>query len=95
MFATTAFAKSDGVQEYAFAEPPHYVNSSWELVGELQPSVHFRFNGKALIAWCDGHVSEESLSVPSKTSYYGGSNAEWKIGFCGPTGNNGWWNPRN
>ncbi len=95
MFATTAFAKSDGVQEYPFADPPQGVDVSWQLTGSLQPSIHFRFNGKALIAWCDGHVSEELPDAKSATNFYGGSNASEKIGFCGPTENNGWWNPRN
>lgn len=95
MFATTAFAKSDGLQEYPFAEPRQSVNPRWETAGALQPSVHFRFNGRALIAWCDGHVTEEIPSGKSSTNFYGGDNATARIGFCGPTENNGWWNPRN
>jgi prepilin-type N-terminal cleavage/methylation domain-containing protein/prepilin-type processing-associated H-X9-DG protein len=95
MFATTAFAKSDGLQEYPFAEPPQSVDVDWEPAGPLQPSVNFRFNGRALIAWCDGHVSEELPHGEAKTNYYGGSNSAFKIGFCGPADNNGWWNPRN
>jgi prepilin-type N-terminal cleavage/methylation domain-containing protein/prepilin-type processing-associated H-X9-DG protein len=95
MFATTAFAKSNGIQEYPFAEPRQSVNPRWELAGPLQPSVHFRFNGKALIAWCDGHVTEETRSDGSATNFYGGDNQAANIGFCGPEENNGWWNPRN
>ncbi|NQX02570.1 type II secretion system protein, partial [bacterium] len=95
MFATTAFAKSDGVQEYPFAEPRQSVNPRWETVGSLQPSVHFRFNGKALVGWCDGHVTEETRSAGESTNFYGGDNESADIGFCGPTENNGWWNPRN
>lgn len=95
MFATTAFAKSDGVQEYPFAEPRQWVNPRWETAGTLQPSVHFRFNGKALIAWCDGHVTEEVRASDHGENYYGGDNESAQIGFCGPTENNGWWNPRN
>lgn len=95
MFATTAFAKSEGLQEYASAAPRQWVNSRWELAGPLQPSVHFRFNGKALIAWCDGHVTEETRSDTSSTNFYGGENESTNLGFCGPSENNGWWNPRN
>lgn len=95
MFATTAFAVAGGVQEYPFADPPKSVDSNWCLRGSLQPSVNFRFNGKALIAWCDGHVSEESLSGGQGSNYYGGDNKDAAVGFCGPTENNGWWNPRN
>lgn len=95
MFATTAFAKGDGIQEYPFAEPRQAVNPRWETTGALQPSVHFRFNGKALIGWCDGHVTEETPTEKSSINFYGGDNAAADIGFCGPTEDNGWWNPRN
>jgi prepilin-type N-terminal cleavage/methylation domain-containing protein/prepilin-type processing-associated H-X9-DG protein len=95
MFATTAFAVRGGVQEYASADPPRGVDTNWRLHGALQPSVHFRFNGKALIGWCDGHVTEEIPSGKSSTNFYGGDNHAADIGFCGPAANNGWWNPRN
>lgn len=95
MFATTAFAIAGGLQEYASAAPPCWVDSNWRLRGKLQPSIHFRFNGRALIAWCDGHVSEERNQGPSPTNFYGGGNDASNIGFCGPKENNGWWNPRN
>jgi prepilin-type N-terminal cleavage/methylation domain-containing protein/prepilin-type processing-associated H-X9-DG protein len=95
MFATTAFAKTGGLQEYPSAAPRQSVNPRWEVAGALQPSVHFRFNGKALIAWCDGHVTAESRSDASSTNFYGGDNKAANIGFCGPSENNGWWNPRN
>ena len=95
MFATTAIAKAGGLQEYASADPPREVYPSWRLGSALQPSVHFRFNGRALIAWCDGHISEERRQGKSDRNVYGGDNEKGKIGFCGPTENNGWWNPRN
>lgn len=95
MFATTALARAGGLQEYASADPPKEVFASWRLGGAMQPSVHFRFRGRALIAWCDGHVTEETPNGSSATNYYGGDNEKSKIGFCGPTANNGWWNPRN
>jgi prepilin-type N-terminal cleavage/methylation domain-containing protein/prepilin-type processing-associated H-X9-DG protein len=95
MFATTALVKAGGIQEYPFAEPRESVNPRWETAGALQPSVHFRFNGRALIAWCDGHVTEEIRSSDKGTNFYGGDNEAANIGFCGPRDNNGWWNPRN
>jgi prepilin-type N-terminal cleavage/methylation domain-containing protein len=95
MFATTAFAKGEGIQEYPFAEPRQSVNPRWETAGALQPSVHFRFNRKALVGWCDGHVTEESRSSEKGANFYGGDNESADIGFCGPSENNGWWNPRN
>jgi prepilin-type N-terminal cleavage/methylation domain-containing protein/prepilin-type processing-associated H-X9-DG protein len=95
MFATTAFAVPGGIQQYASAAPPNEVDTNWRLRGKLQPSVHFRFNGRALVAWCDGHITEESRSSDRGVNFYGGDNENAKIGFCGPAGNNGWWNPRN
>lgn len=95
MFATTALAVAGGLQQYPSAAPPFRVDTNWRLGGKLQPSVHFRFGGKALVAWCDGHVSEELNQGDSTTNFYGGDSAEVHIGFCGPTDNNGWWNPRN
>lgn len=95
MFATTAFAVADGIQQYPFAAAPNIVDSNWRLRGKLQPSVHFRFNGLALIAWCDGHVTEERPNKLTGNNGYGGDNQARKIGFCGPSENNGWWNPRN
>lgn len=95
MFATTAFAKSAGLQQYPSAAPRRSVSPNWKLAGPLQPSVHFRFNGKALIAWCDGHVTEETRAVDGGSNFYGGDNQAANIGFCGPEEDNGWWNPRN
>ncbi|MBC7981147.1 MAG: type II secretion system protein [Armatimonadetes bacterium] len=94
MFATTALAKSKGVQEYPFAEPRRSVTPDGKLAGALQPSVHFRFGKKALIAWCDGHVSAEGMDDSSGENFYGGKNKDAGIGFCGPEEENGWWNPK-
>lgn len=94
MFATTALAKSSGLQEYPFAEPRRAVNPNGELAYSLQPSLHFRFGGKALVAWCDGHVTAERMEDSSGENYYGGSNQEAGIGFCGPADGNGYWNPK-
>jgi len=94
MFTTTAFAKSDGLQEYPFSESPEWVNTDGSLGGPLQPSVHFRANGKALVAWCDGHVTAESPSQLGGTDYYGGNSAKDMIGWFGPLDNNGYWNPQ-
>lgn len=95
MFATTAFAVPGGIQPYASAAPPNEVDTNWRLRGKLQPSVHFRFNGRALVAWCDGHVTEEARSGKAAVNFYGGDDETANIGFCGPADNNGWWNPQN
>jgi len=94
MFATTAFAKGKGLQEYPFAEPMRSVTPAGKLDYPLQPSVHFRFGGMALVAWCDGRVSAEGMNGREGENYYGGSNKKSAIGWCGPEDGNGWWNPQ-
>lgn len=94
MFTTSAFAKSNGLQEYAYTEPYQWVDPNGNLAGPLQPSTHFRANGKALVAWCDGHVSKVSPNDSSGPNYYGGDNTDSLIGWFGPTANNGYWNSR-
>lgn len=94
MFGTTALSKKSGLQEYPFAEPRTAVNPDGTPAHALQPSLHFRFGEKALIAWCDGHVSEEGMDGSPSDNYYGGSNNDSGIGFCGPKRDNGWWNPK-
>lgn len=93
MFTTTAFAKLAGLQEYPYTEPFQWVDPNNNLGGDLQPSVHFRANGKALVAWCDGHVTAEPPSKLGGTDYYGGDSEAQKIGWFGPEENNGYWNP--
>jgi prepilin-type N-terminal cleavage/methylation domain-containing protein len=94
MFATTALAKSTGLQEYPFAEPFRWVDPNWKLQGPLQPSVHFRFHGRALIGWCDGHITAEFPSEFPATNFYGGDNKASQIGFPGPREDNGWFSSR-
>lgn len=94
MFASTAFAVATGPQEYAFTEPYQSLAPSGQPNGDLQPSTHFRHDGKAHIAWCDGHVSAESPNTTAETAnYYGGDSASQHIGWFGPTDHNGYWNP--
>lgn len=93
MFTTTALAKSSGIQEYAFSEPYQWVDPNNNLAGPLQPSVHFRANGRALVAWCDGHVTAEVPAKLGGTDYYGGDSEAEKLGWFGPDEKNGYWNP--
>jgi prepilin-type processing-associated H-X9-DG protein len=94
MFADTAMARKDGVQEYPFAEPWQHVLPNGKPAGKLDPSIHFRHNGCAHIAWCDGHVSAERPSELGEVGTYGGNNRKLKIGWIGPKEENGYWNPR-
>lgn len=93
MFTTTGFSKAEGVQEYPYSEPYQWIDRRGRLRGSLQPSVHFRANGKALVAWCDGRVSREAPNEATGPNYYGASNVEDFIGWFGPEDNNGYWNP--
>ena len=95
MFTTTGLSKADGIQEYPFAEPPFAPSEDGGRAWELQPSVHFRAAGKALVAWCDGHITHEKPRAWSDTNYYGGNNEKDGIGWFGPEEENGFWNPHS
>lgn len=96
MFTTTAYAVPSGLQEYAFCEPPFPDFGSGPSGGRLSPSVHFRANGKALVAWCDGSVTAESKNSSSPgLNPHGGDAEKWNLGWFGPEDNNGFWNPKN
>lgn len=95
MFTTTALAKSDGLQEYPFTEPYESVTRGAVPGTALQPTTHFRFNGQALVAWCDGRVSAESPNSESGPNFYGGDNDTSLIGWFGSREENGYWNPHS
>ena len=95
MFASSAIARGGGLVETDQAVP--YRSLTPGGLGEnLTPTVHFRFSGKALVAWADGHVSLEppNEDVANGWSVYGEDNDEYKLGWFGPTEWNGYWNPR-
>ena len=91
MFATTAYANGDSVQEYPFCHPPFWTDGSG---ARPSPSVHFRFNGKALVGWCDGRVTAEFCD-PREVGFnpHGGDANAQKLGWFGPDEGNGFWNP--
>jgi len=88
MFADTAFSwgGSGSIQEYPFAEPFRSVRADGSLGDGLIPSIHFRHNGKANIAWADGHVTCEEPSELYSDSL--------DVGWIGDRYNNGPWNSR-
>lgn len=95
MFTTAAYAQPGGLQASATCEPPF-----WDLGGGLtirpSPTVHFRANGKALVAWCDGSVTAETKNSSSPGSNpHGGDAEKLNLGWFGPEENNGRWNPQN
>ena len=79
--------------KYPFAEPYFAPRADGTPSFDLQPSLHFRANGRALIAWCDGHVTAEKPFQLGGPNYYGGNNAKELIGWVGPENENGFWNP--
>ena len=94
MFATSAFARADGVQEYASVEPPFWDYGSGPSGDRPSPSLHFRFQGKAIVGWCDGHISMEAKGPrPAGTNPYGGDADAHDLGWFGPDEANGYWNP--
>jgi prepilin-type N-terminal cleavage/methylation domain-containing protein/prepilin-type processing-associated H-X9-DG protein len=96
MFATTAFAVSGGLQEYPYCEPPFWDFGSGPSGSRPAPSVHFRANGSAIVAWCDGSVTTEKPNDASGGNNPHGGDAEThQLGWFGPEENNGYWNPRN
>jgi prepilin-type N-terminal cleavage/methylation domain-containing protein len=96
MFTTTAYARSTGLQEYPYCEPPFWDFGSGPSGSRPTPSVHFRANGKALVAWCDGSVTAETKNASKGgANPHGGNPDEHDLGWFGPEDNNGWWNPRN
>jgi prepilin-type N-terminal cleavage/methylation domain-containing protein/prepilin-type processing-associated H-X9-DG protein len=93
MFTSTALVRGGGVVETYFSAPYSSVLNG-ELEESLTPTTHFRFNGKALVAWCDGHVTlEEPNDAYTGWNAYGDDNDKFRVGWFGPTDNNGYWNP--
>lgn len=94
MFASTAYARAKGLQEYPYAEPPFWDFGKGASGSRPSPTVHFRFGGKALVAWCDGHVTAEPpVERPAGTNPHGGNVEGKNLGWFGPDENNGFWNP--
>jgi prepilin-type N-terminal cleavage/methylation domain-containing protein/prepilin-type processing-associated H-X9-DG protein len=93
MFATTAYARAGAVQEYPFAEPPFWDFGDGPTGYRPSPSVHFRFDGRAIVGWCDGHVSfvRRQLRETGENPHGGDATAQ-ALGWFGPDKNNGFWN---
>ena len=93
MFASSAYAVPGGVQEYPFADPPFWDFGDGPSGIRPSPTVHFRFQGRALVAWCDGHQTMEALQARAAgENPHGGLADEENLGWFGPDENNGFWN---
>ena len=97
MFTTTAYATGDTIQEYPFSHSPYWVVNGRVTGSKPSPTVHFRARGKALVAWADGHVSQEEPNekLSPGINPHGGDATAQSLGWFGPGENNGYWNPQN
>jgi prepilin-type processing-associated H-X9-DG protein len=69
--------------EYSFAEAYfHLADNAPVETHRAVPSVHFRHAGKANVAWVDGHVSAEMMTIQ-----YSPRHDEVGIGWFGPPDN--------
>lgn len=94
MFTTSGYATGDSIQEYPFSEPPFW-DFGWGPSGARpSPTVHFRFRGAALVAWCDGRITAEQPSPrEAGDNPHGGDAGAHALGWFGPDEQNGYWNP--
>lgn len=94
MFASTAYAKGTHLQEYPYTEPPFWDFGSGPSGYRPSPTTHFRFQGKALVAWCDGHVSLVAKEARAAgTNPHEGDAEKQQLGWFGSDHENGYWNP--
>ncbi len=79
LLADTAFLRPGRLIEYGFVEPP---------AAGVDPSTHFRHDGRANVAWLDGHVSPQVMSFTRGNVYTvtKSQNEAAAVGFFGPIG---------
>ncbi|GAB4518056.1 MAG: hypothetical protein Tsb0013_22250 [Phycisphaerales bacterium] len=78
-FATAAIV-TDTLTEYSFVEPPYWP----EYPGfRPDPSIHFRFGGRAPVVWLDGHASTETRDYTYQSGLYSGDPDAYGIGWFG------------
>lgn len=94
MFASSAYASGNSVQEYAFAEPPFWDFGQGPTTHRPSATTHFRFLGSAIVGWADGSVSSVSKAPrPAGSNPHGGDAEAHALGWFGPDDENGYWNP--
>ncbi|WP_269538623.1 type II secretion system protein [Cerasicoccus fimbriatus] len=95
MFTSSAIVRGGGVVETGTSAPYHHLRNG-RLGERATPTCHFRFNGEALVAWGDGHVTFELPNDASTDqNVYGDNNTPHQVGWFGDTDWNGPWNPRS
>ena len=87
MFCDCAFPQPYGnpkyLIEYSFAEAYFFLSGNPPTEsGTASPSIHFRHRHKCNVVWCDGHVSQESLTTRGPDAF-----TRFKVGWFGPPDN--------
>lgn len=83
MFTDAAFV-SRGLIEYSFAEPRFHP----QFGTRADPSIHFRHDELANVAWCDGHVTSEWRTFTWSSGFYRGDPDRFDIGWFGTSDDN-------
>lgn len=84
MFADAAFA-ANRLIEYSFVEPrfqPAFPTF------RMDPSIHFRHQGRANAAWCDGRIESQRLAFTWSSGLYPTQTQRFDIGWFGPADDN-------
>ena len=85
MFTDAAFRQTGVLIEYSFAESRYFAAWSEPETDRSMvatPSIHFRHAGAANVVWCDGHVTEERLTLE-----YAAAWTALGLGWFGPDDN--------
>lgn len=83
MFTDAARLNNGKIIEYSFAEAYRHLKNKPNPDGTVsldqvaEPSIHFRHRGKANVVWCDGHVSQESMTVKAADVEFTKNNLGW------------------
>ena len=88
-FADTAFPSSRAVGdviEYSFLEPRF--QPAYGLAHRADPSIHFRHDERANIAYLDGHVESHELGFTWSSGLYTPSAVDLNIGWPGDDDSN-------
>jgi len=77
MFADCAYKNTDGsLIAYSFTHAPKWVPEQPYGAGAPNPSMHFRHEGLANVAWADGHSSSEPMGFSTGYETHGQISAE-------------------
>jgi prepilin-type N-terminal cleavage/methylation domain-containing protein/prepilin-type processing-associated H-X9-DG protein len=89
MFADTAMSTDgDNLIEYSFAEPPFFCWQGIVYKDNLSsPSIHFRHQDQASVAWTDGHVDRQQASQHAGDNVYGVQSSALNLGWLSPLDN--------